>query len=231
MHYRGLPTRNFYRPSEPTAEGPTAPHFTQMKSTFPTAPDSGNVHFNSTVISQPWLLMAWGGFNEVSKLGVTTEIGFDRATQLYWETVRGTGAWESSIKGFARKMISYQTGKLQQHPTRTDLTGRWVRDAVICSWTAVGALTPEETKASYGIVCPSSSTLDTTSCANKRDGLYCDSNPKLDGSFIQCERGSIKQGFQCQTGSYCHRKTGSFDSPALTGPDGRGTCFPEPQPL
>lgn len=231
QHYRGLPARNLFRPSEAAVFGPTAAHFTQMKSTSPAAEDWGNVHYNSTVISQPWLLMSWGGFNDVSKLGVTTEIGFERATRLYWETVKATRPWESSIKGFARKMISYQTGKLQQHPTRTDLQGRWVRDAVICAWTAVGALTPAETKASYGITCPSSSTLETTSCANKRDGLYCDSNPKLDGSFIECERASIKRGFQCASGSYCHRKTGSFDSPALTDASGRPTCFAEPQPL
>ena len=231
QHYRGLPTRNFFRPSEAAIYGPTAAHFTQMQSTSPAAYDWGNIHYNSTVVSQPWLLMSWGGFNEISKLGVTTEIGFDRATRLYWETVKATSPWESSIKGFARKMISYQTGKLQQHPTRTDLQGRWVRDAVICAWTAVGALTPQETKTSYGITCPSSSTLETTSCANKRDGLYCDSNPKLDGSFIECERGAIKRGLQCASGSFCHRKTGSFDSPALTDANGRPACFPEAQPL
>ena len=192
QHYRGLATRNLYRPSDPGADGATAAHWSQLRSVSPLAADGGNVHFNSTVVSQPWLIMGWGGYNEVSKLGVTAEIGLDRATTLYWETVKATTLWENSIKGFARKMISYQTGTLQQHPTRTDLQGRWVRDAVICAWNAVGVLTPEETKRSYGISCPSSSTLDTTSCANKRDGLYCDSNPKIDGSFIECERGAIK---------------------------------------
>lgn len=231
LHYRDVPFRNLYRPSETGIDGASAAHYSQLKSPQALTTDFGNVHFNSTVVSQPWVLMAWGGFNDVSKIGVTTEIGFERATALYWETARATGLWESSIKGFARKMIAYQTGKLQQHPTRTDLTGRWVRDAVICAWTAVGALTPDETRASYGITCPTSATLETTSCANKRDGLYCDSNPKMDGSFIECARAAIKSGFQCPSGTFCHRKTGSFDSPALTDERGKPICYPEPQAL
>lgn len=84
--------RNFLHPTLGTEAG--IAHFSQFKKLAANvAPvkknDYGFVHANSTVVSQAWALMAWGGFNDVAPhLGVTAEVGFDRALRLFWTRYR-----------------------------------------------------------------------------------------------------------------------------------------------
>ena len=54
-------------------------------------------------------------------------------------------------------------------------------------------------------------------------GHYLLAEPKFSSAW--------PRGFQCPSGAFCHRKTGSFDSPALTDASGKPMCHPGPQPL
>jgi hypothetical protein len=189
--------------------------------------DQGNTHFNSTLVSQAWALMAYGGYNDYSHFGVTAEINLERAKWLVWNSLHAIhGA--ATIRAFADAMITYQVGKQPGHPTRTDLSPYWVKHSIVCAWTAVGVIPPEQALAFHGVTCPSA-TSAKASCRGKADGTYCDPDPKLDYASYTCKNGSTVKGKQCVTGQFCHRTTGSFDSFAKTDANGDSQCFTEPQ--
>ncbi len=171
--------------------------------------------------------MAYGGFNDHSRLGVTAEMGLEPAKWLVWNTLHAIGGAET-MRMLADKMIVYQIGKQLGHPTRTDLSPYWVKHSIICAWTAVGVISPEEARAFHGVTCPSAKSLKTD-CAGKANGTYCDPDPKHDYASYTCKYGSISKGDQCATGQFCHRTTGSFDSFARTDANGKVQCFTEPQ--
>ncbi len=216
----GVPLRDYLHPSRGASGGAT--HWS-------TRLDFAQTHYNSTLVSQPWTLMVQGGYNEVSHLGVTTELGFARAVALYWETLHSVSANES-IRGFADKMIAYQIKNAQlSHPTRVDLSPYWVKHSILCAWTAVGVISSEDARLRHGVTCPYAFGDDAPTCKGKIDGAYCDARPRYDYSAYICRGQSILSGYQCPTNKYCHRSTGSFSSLAQTGPDGRVICHDQPQ--
>ncbi len=218
------PFRHYLHPSWGVAGG--AVHQSKLRP-FNEARDQGNVHFNSLLVSQAWAMMAYGGFNDHSRLGVSAEIGLEPTKWLYYNTLHAVAAGET-MRTFADKMIVYQIGKQLTHPTRTDLSPLWVKHAIICGWTAVGVIPPEQAKLFHNVTCPSSSTA-APSCAGKADGFYCDPRPGSDYASYACKAGSIKAGSQCASGQFCYRTTGSFDSKARLDERGAVKCFGEPQ--
>ena len=216
--------RHYLHPSWGADGG--AVHWSKVRP-FAVAQDQGNVHYNSTIVSQAWALMAYGGYNDHSHLGVTAEIGLEPAKWLLWNTLHAVGGAET-MRMLADKMIVYQIGKQLGHPTRTDLSPYWVKHSIICGWTAVGVLSPEQALAFHGVTCPSSITAKA-SCVGKANGTYCDPDPKLDYASYTCKNGSTVKGKQCVTGQFCHRTSGSFDSFAKTDASGDSQCFTEPQ--
>lgn len=217
------PLRHFLHPSWGTSGG--AVHKKSMRPF--TGQDNGNVHYNSTLVSQAWALMANGGFNDVSHLGVTAEMGLERAKWLVWHVLHAVVGAET-MRAFADKMIVYQMGKQLAHPTRTDLSPYWVKHTILCAWTAVGVIPPNEAAAFHGVTCPEAHT-QAASCKGKVDGTYCDPDVKKDYAAYTCKKGSIVLGRQCQSGQFCHRTAGSFDSKAVTDETGEAKCFAEPQ--
>lgn len=218
------PYRHYLHPSWGLEGG--AVHLDQKKKV--TDPeDHGHTHFNSTLVSQAWALMAYGGYNDYSHLGVTAEIGLERAKWLVWNSLHALQG-KTTIREFADAMITYQVGQQAGYPTRTDLSPYWVKHSIVCAWTAVGVISPKEALAFHRVTCPSS-TAAKVSCVGKVNGTYCDPNPKLDYASYTCKNGSIVKGKQCVTGQFCHRTSGSFDSFAKTDANGEAQCFTEPQ--
>lgn len=218
------PYRHFLHPSWGIDGG--AVHYSTKRSVTEER-DQGNTHFNSTIVSQAWALMAYGGYNDYSHLGVTAEIGFERAKWLFWNSLHAIHG-ESTLRMFADAMITYQVGLQPGYPTRTDLSPYWIKHSIVCAWTAVGVISPEHALALHRVTCPSSLAVKA-SCAGKVNGTYCDPNPKLDYASYTCKNGSIVKGKQCVTGQFCHRTSGSFDSFAKTDANGEAQCFTEPQ--
>ncbi|HQY64255.1 MAG: M4 family metallopeptidase [Myxococcales bacterium] len=218
------PLRHFLHPSWGTSGG--AVHYSKIRP-FNNAHDNGNVHFNSLIVTQAWALMAYGGFNDHSHLGVSAEIGLEAAKWLVYNVLHALGPGDT-MRTFADKMIVYQIGKQVSHPTRTDVQPLWAKHAIICGWAAVGVIPPEQAKLFHNVTCPAS-TKASPSCAGKVDGVYCDPRPDLDYASYTCDRGSIKAGAQCARGQFCYRTTGSFDSKARVDERGAMKCFAEPQ--
>lgn len=233
----GRPLRDFRHPSRGADVGGAA-HYSQRKPTVPEwvqlgdkktcrKNDCGNVHYNSTIVSNAWSLLATGGFNEQSGVGVLAEVGLSRATRLFWETLPGTMS-DVEMKTFAHHMISTQIKKWAAHPYATDLEPMWVKRAVVCAWNAVGVI-PDAEVAWHGIgwTCPTSTTV-TKTCKGKADGAYC--NPDLSAPYdaYHCKNGALSYGTQCVSGTFCHRTSDSPSSPAVME-GGKVKCFSEPQ--
>ncbi len=224
MRADNKPFRHYLHPSWGTSGG--AVHYSKVRA-FATAHDQGNVHFNSLVVTQAWALMAYGGFNDHSHLGVSAEIGLEPAKWLVYNVLHAVGPGDT-MRTFADKMIVYQIGMQAGYPTRTDLSPLWAKHAIICGWAAVGVIPPEQAKLFHNVTCPSS-TSASPSCAGKVDGVYCDPRPGFDYASYTCKGGSIKAGSQCASGKFCYRTTGSFDSSARLDEGGAMKCFAEPQ--
>lgn len=224
MRADNKPLRHYLHPSWGVNGG--AAHYSKIKP-FNAATDHGHVHFNSLVVTQAWALMAYGGFNDHSHLGVSAEIGLEAAKWLIYNVMHAVGVGDT-MRTFADKMVLYQLGRQVNYPTRTDLTPLWAKHAIICGWTAVGVIPPEQAKLFHNVTCPSSNTA-SPSCAGKVDGVYCDPRPGFDYSSYTCHRGSIRVGAQCASGKFCYHTTGSFDSKAILDESGAMKCFAEPQ--
>jgi len=218
------PFRHYLHPSWGVSGG--AVHYSKVRP-FKSDIDQGNVHFNSLIVTQAWALMAYGGFNDHSRIGVSAEIGLEAAKWLVYNVLHVVVGGET-MRTFADKMVLYQIGRQIDYPTRTDLTPLWAKHAIICAWAAVGVIPPEQAKLFHNVTCPSSSTA-SPSCAGKVDGIYCDPRPGYDFASYACKGGSTKAGAQCASGKFCYRTTGSFDSKARLDENGAMKCFDEPQ--
>lgn len=191
--------------------------------------DCGNVHYNSTIVSNAWALLAVGGFNEATKKGVLTEVGLSKASRLFVLSLLGAPT-NDTFKLFADRMISAQIASWQKHPYKTDLEPLWVKRAIVCAWNAVNVVTDAEVPwHAVGLSCPKAGAL-TKRCDGKADGVYC--SPELGQSYDAyiCHKGTTRAGHQCVAGTFCHRTGLSPDSPAVTKADGTVECFPEPMP-
>lgn len=227
----GKAQRHFLHPSWGVEGG--AVHYSQRKATVrdPKAkPDSrfdnGHVHYNSTIGSQAWALLAWGGFNDYSKVGVVTEVGLSKATRLVWGGMLGGNKFDT-FKMFADRMIGYQLLAYLKHATINDLEPVWVKNAIVCAWNAVGVIPDNEAVYLHNTQCPKASEAKPR-CAGKADGVYC--NPDINYSYdsYECKQGATRAGMQCPNGTFCHRQSGSPDSLALVE-GGRAKCFDSPQ--
>ena len=239
----GRPLRHFMHPGRGTDLGGTS-HYSKRRPTTPrrdgnsncfgvvanpdAAPnDCGNIHYNSTIVSNAWALLATGGFNEVSGVGVVAEVGLSKAVRLFWETLFGTASAET-MSTYAHRMVALQVKKWVAHPYATDLEPMWVKKAVVCAWNAVGVIPDNEIAwHGFGWTCPKASQV-TRTCKGKADGDYC--NPDLQFTYdsYRCKGGAISAGSQCPTGTFCHRTSASPDSPAEKE-GGKVKCFAEPQ--
>lgn len=191
--------------------------------------DCGNVHYNSTVVSNAWALLAMGGFNEATKRGVLAEVGLSKASRLFVLSLQGAPT-NDTFKLFADRMISAQVDSWKKHPFLTDLEPLWVKRAIVCAWNAVNVIPDAEVPwHGVGLSCPKAGTL-TKRCGGKADGVYC--SPELGQSFdaYVCRNGATAGGQQCVAGTFCHRTGLNPDSPAVTKADGKVECFPEPMP-
>ena len=109
------PFRHYLHPSWGVDGG--AVHMSKARP-FNDSNDQGNVHFNSTLVSQAWALMAYGGFNDHSRLGVTAEMGLEPAKWLVWNALHAIGGAET-MRMLADKMIVYQLSLIHiSEPTR-----------------------------------------------------------------------------------------------------------------
>lgn len=211
------------------ADGGTL-HF-DRKVPFDSNDDAGGIHSNSLLVTQAWALMVRGGYNKHSKLGVTAELELPLSIRLFWETLASMAGPTATIRGFAEKMLHHQReGIPALNASQTNLQKGWVKHSLVCAWTAVGVIPPGEAKSRYGVICPTDgSETAAPSCEGRANGVYCDSRPTHDYNAFECKNGSIKVGAQCPSGKYCHLTKGTYKSFAKTGPDGRATCFDEPQ--
>ena len=193
------------------------------------ANDCGNVHYNSTIVSNAWTLLAVGGFNEATKKGVLTEVGLSKASRLFVLSLLGAPT-NDTFKLFAERMISAQVASWLKHPHKTDLEPLWVKRAIVCAWNAVNVVTDAEVPwHGVGLSCPKAGNL-TKRCDGKADGVYC--SPELAQPYdaYVCQKGATRSGQQCASGTFCHRTGLSPDSPAVTKANGTVECFPEPMP-
>lgn len=189
--------------------------------------DCGNVHYNSTIVSNAWSLLAVGGFNESTKKGVLAEAGLSRATRLFYAATVGAPAYDT-MKNFATRMIKHQIDRFIANPFKTDLEPWWVKKAVVCAWNAVNVIPDNEViNHAVGPSCPTAGTLVRT-CKGKADGYYCNPDVASPYDSYQCKNGSIAAGHQCASGSFCHRLTLNPESPAMLDSQNKPRCFLEP---
>ena len=189
--------------------------------------DCGNIHYNSTIVSNAWSLLAVGGFNESTKKGVLAEAGLSKATRLFYAATISAPAYDT-MKAFATRMIAHQVDKFIANPFKTDLEPWWVKKAVVCAWNAVNVIPDNEViNHAVGPTCPTAGAL-TRTCKGKADGYYCNPDVASPYDSYQCKNGSIAAGHQCVPGSFCHRLTLNPESPAVLDAQNKPRCFLEP---
>jgi len=230
----GKGIRDFLHPLRGTAPGVvhrSGPSGTWGLRSFHEKDDNGNVHYNSTLVSQAWALMAWGGFNDYTPyIGVERGIGVALATQLFWETLPGISSANLSFSALADLMLRYQAGELPSLKQRPELRQEHVRKAVVCAWFAVGAISELTATERYKTQCVRKGTVPKT-CANKPAGVYCNPDPTKQWDAFRCDgTGGPPLGVQCATGTFCHTTDGGPSSPAIADEKGNPVCFPFQHP-
>ena len=158
---------------------------------------TAEAYFRSGLTSHAWALMAVGGVNDTSAIGIEQPLGFEGATTAYGLAAISFRYGKRGIRDFAEAMISTQ---LLPGPRAT----------VGCAWAAVGVLAESDLNSRYGITCRKYG----VTCAGKTDGIYCD--PIVKFAAYQCKGGSIAGGTQCKTDYVCQRTSVAIDSPAVT---------------
>ncbi|MBK8212194.1 MAG: M4 family metallopeptidase [Myxococcales bacterium] len=189
--------------------------------------DCGNIHYNSTIVTNAWSLLAIGGFNQATKKGVLAEVGLSRATRLFYAALLGAPV-NDTMKLFASRMISHQVKTTLANPFKTDLEPLWVKKAVVCAWNATNVIPDGEViQHAVGLSCPKAGEL-TRTCKGKADGYYCNPDVNYPYDSYQCKGGAIAGGHQCASGSFCHRLTLNPESSAVLDAQNKPRCFIEP---
>jgi Zn-dependent metalloprotease len=70
---------------------------------------SARPHYSSTIITQPWYLMTYGGMHKKSKYTPTQTLFVRESELLWWETVKTSISPSVTIKNFARTQMEMQS--------------------------------------------------------------------------------------------------------------------------
>ena len=205
------PYRNHLHPGNADPNQFTTQHASIREQTTPPTgwSDSGwtnrRGYLRSGLVSHTFALMAYGGANETSFIGVDTPLGMSPAFYAFaiGSMFLGKGA---TILDLAHATV----GALAIPSHRTNAA---------CAWVAVGVLPASVAQARYGATCHD---FGGTICAGMRDGTYC--NAKTSTASYVCRNGQIASGNTCVTGLHCQRESGSFGSRALLDGTGKAAC-------
>lgn len=207
------PYRNHLHPKEADSDHYTTGHRTTAEPT--TAPydlTTRKAYFRSGLVSHAFALMAYGGVNETSHIGVDTPLGMNLA---YYSFAVGSM--------FLGKNASIQN---LAHATVGALAVQSYRTNAACAWVAVGVLSKDDALGSYGASCHN---FSESPCSGMKDGTYCSATDTF--SSYTCKNGQISGGEQCLKTQYCQRTGGSYASPAKLDAQGHITCGTSRDPL
>jgi Zn-dependent metalloprotease len=137
-------------------------------------------HYSSTIITQPWYLMTYGGTHKKSKYTPTQTLFVRESELLWWETVKTSISPSVTIRGFARTQMEIAKRK------KLDLK------AVGCAWGAVKVLSDSDLKSLWGVKCE-----EIFSCESLADGYYCNSQ-KSGAHLTKCSGGKSVEDKSCK---------------------------------
>lgn len=202
--------RNHLHPMDADSNELTTGH---KKTDEPTAAPTRKAYFRSGLVSHAFALMAYGGVNETSHIGVDAPLGI--STAFYSFAIGSMFLGKNvTIQNLAHATI----GVLALPSNRTNAA---------CAWVAVGVLSKEDALGSYGATCHEFT--DSASCTGMKDGIYCSATSTF--SSYTCKKGQIAGGEQCLKTQYCQRTGGSYASPAQLDATGHITCGTSRDPL
>jgi hypothetical protein len=208
------PYRNHLHPMDADSNEFTTGHKdTPEPTTSTTDLTTRKAYFRSGLVSHAFALMAYGGVNETSHIGVDTPIGMTTAFYSFAIGSMFLGK-NASIKDLAHATI----GAVAASAYRTNAA---------CAWVAVGVLSKEDALGSYGATCHKFT--ESASCTGMKDGTYCSAT--LPNSSYTCRNGQILGGVQCVSTEFCQRTGGSYASPAKLDAQGHITCGKARDPL
>lgn len=210
------PYRNHLHPSEADAAEYTADH--RSAPTPPPAPNATperiltrNSYFRSGVVSHAFALMAYGGVNARSHIGVEAPLGMAPAFFAFATGAMALGK-NPTVVAFAHATL----GMLALPAHRTNAA---------CAWVAVGVLSAGDALA-YGPTCHD---FRAPSCERLPDGTYCD--PNVPASAYTCRGHHILAGAAPCLQGYCQRQSGSYASMAKLDAQGALVCGAGRDPL
>ncbi|MBL9110859.1 MAG: PepSY domain-containing protein [Myxococcales bacterium] len=209
------PYRNHLHPKAALADQMTTGHTTEPYPTPTGRPDqvaNRRGYFRSGLVSHAFALMAYGGANETSFVGVEAPLGMSPAFYAF--------ALGSMFLGKDATILDLA------HATVGALAVPSHRANAACAWVAVGVLSPGDAMSRYGATCRN---FSGSTCAGMADGTYC--NAKTTTASYVCRNGQVAGGNTCRTGLYCQRRGGSFASPALLDVSGSARCGAEMDPF
>ena len=212
------PYRNHLHPKAALADQMTTGHATEPYPATPATsvrPDqvlNRRGYFRSGLVSHAFALMAYGGANETSFVGVEAPLGMSPAFYAFALGSMFLGK-EATILDLAHATV----GALAVPSHRTNAA---------CAWVAVGVLSPGDAMSRYGAACRN---FSGSTCAGMADGTYC--NAKTTTASYVCRNGQVAGGNTCRTGLHCQRRGGSFASPALLDASGNALCGAETDPF
>jgi Zn-dependent metalloprotease len=136
-------------------------------------------HASSTLITQPWYLMTFGGRHAKSKLDIWDSLSVADSEALWWETTKKALGPDVTISKFA----SAQMEIAKKRKLNLETVG--------CAWTAVKAISKDDLKKLWGVTCD-----NTWSCKGREDGFHCFSD---NGKPIKvkCAKGKEAERVKC----------------------------------
>jgi Zn-dependent metalloprotease len=137
-------------------------------------------HFNSTLVTQPWYLMTFGGEHYKSKLEVWNTLSPKDSENLWWETSKKALSADVTLSKFASTQMEIAKKK------KLDL------QTVGCAWAAVKVISKDDLKKLWDVQCD-----NTFTCANQDDGFYCFSKDKK-AHKGQCEKHKLVAEQRCK---------------------------------
>lgn len=204
------PYRNHLHPMDADSNEFTTGH---KDTAEPTAAPTRQAYFRSGLVSHAFALMAYGGVNETSHIGVDVPLGMSTAFYSFAIGSMFLGK-NATIQNLAHATI----GALALPSYRTNAA---------CAWVAVGVLSKENALGTYGATCHEFTA--SASCAGMKDGIYCSATSPF--SSYTCKNEQIAGGEQCLKTQYCQRIGGSYASPAKLDATGHVTCGTSRDPL
>jgi Zn-dependent metalloprotease len=118
-------------------------------------------HYNSTLVTQPWYLMTFGGKHFKSKLEIWDTLSTKDSESLWWETSKKALSADVTLSKFASTQMEIAKKKKLNLQT------------VGCAWAAVKVISKDDLKKLWNVQCD-----NTFTCANQDDGFYCFSKDK-----------------------------------------------------